>query len=157
MKLLHQLSVCLLLSLVMSACNATPPAPTGDAPASSAKATASGSLDNALKKDMPYADLRQAVLGQGWKPKVDLQCKANVVGADYEKQCAKDPGMCKVCDNLPELSSCSGDGACLMHFQKSGQTLKVVTYGSTDDWNVHGASSQMNVTGWSVAPDAQTH
>jgi hypothetical protein len=156
MKLLHQLGASLFLSLVMSACNATPPPATGDVPASSAKATGS-SLDSVLKKDMPYADLRQTVLGQGWKPKVDLQCKANVVGADYEKQCAKDPGMCKVCDNLPELSSCSGDGACLMHFQKPGQTLKVVTYGSTDDWNVHGASSQMNVTGWSVAPETQAH
>jgi hypothetical protein len=144
MKFLQQLSASLILSLVISACNATPPAQTGAAPstpASSAKPASGGSLDGTLKKDMPYADL----------------CKANVVGADYEKQCAKDPGMCKVCDNLPELSSCSGDGACLMHFQKAGQTLKVVTYGSTDDWNVHGASSQMNVTGWSVAPNAQAH
>ena len=95
---------------------------------------------------MAYADLRKAVLAKGWKPKVDAQCKVNVVGANFADVCKADPDQCKVCDEVPELSSCSGDGHCLMNFERSNaEALAVSTNGEIADWNVSGESSRLTV------------
>lgn len=103
----------------------------------------------ALSEGMAYADFRKAVLAKGWKPKVDAQCKANVVGGNFDQVCKDHPDQCKVCDEVPELSSCSGDGHCLMNFGRgAGQALAVSTYGEIADWTVSGASSRLSVKWW---------
>jgi len=103
----------------------------------------------ALSEGMAYADLRKTVLAKGWKPKVDAQCKANVVGGNSDQVCKDHPDQCKVCDDVPELSSCSGDGHCLMNFERgAGETLAVSTYGEIADWNVSGTSSRLSVKWW---------
>lgn len=109
-----------------------------------------------VHKGMAYADFRNAILAHGWLPMVDLRCKANVVGADYESLCAKGSDSCKACDDLPELSACSGDAVCMMHFRdaRTNRQLEVDTYGDIRDRAAHGTDSQLNVTGWTVSPSA---
>jgi len=111
---------------------------------------------NGINKGMAYADFRKAVLAQGWQPVVDLKCKANVVGGAYKELCAKGADSCKACDELPELSACSGDAVCAMNFHHAAdnQSMEVSTYGDIGDRNVHGKDSQLDVTGWTVSPGA---
>lgn len=107
----------------------------------------SGALQ--ISKGMSYADLRQSALRAGYKPVVDPDCKSNVMGSDFEDLCKSDAsGLCKVCDDLPEVSSCSGDGYCGMYFTNGRLQLHVVTYGMIEDRSVSGAASRLNVDGW---------
>jgi len=91
-----------------------------------------------LTKDMAYADLRNAALETGWTPVVNPECKKNV------------GGEARICEQVPELESCSGDGYCLMKFRKAstGRHFNVTTYGMQGDWNVPGADSRLNVIEW---------
>ena len=132
----------LLLSVSMAACQADD-SKTHNATSDTKAANPLGQLE---KKDMANADARQVLLYAGWKPTPDKQCQANVVGADYADLCKKVPHLCQACNNMPELSSCSADGACLMRFHKGDQSVAISTYGPRDDWNVHGSDSQLNVT-----------
>ena len=94
-------------------------------------------LEEVLKKDMAYADLRTAVLAQGWKPVATAECRKNVGGDGA------------ICDQLPELESCSGDGYCISHFESpAGERLDVTSYGMPEDWNVAGADSRLVVVEW---------
>lgn len=119
----------------------------------SMNASRGASLDN-VRKGMGYADFRTALMGDGWKPMIDAKCKANVAGADYKAQCAKGSDSCKACDDLPELSACSGDAVCLMRFldAATNRQLNVSTYGDITDRKVQGNESQLDVTGWEVSP-----
>jgi len=110
----------------------------------------SQALESKLKKGMPYADFRKLVVGSGWTPLVDPECKSNVIGANFEATCASDPNLesCKICDHLPELSSCSGDAYCGMYFSNDSQKMHVVTFGDFSDWNVAGGESQLSVESW---------
>lgn len=105
-----------------------------------------------LKKGMAYADLRSAVTRDGWTPVVDAECKANVIGSDYSKLCSTQPGLddCRVCQDLPELGSCSGDGYCGMTFKRKEQILDVTAYGMIEDRFVKGTESRLQVMGWKV-------
>ncbi|HZX72567.1 MAG TPA: hypothetical protein VFE77_17350, partial [Rhodanobacter sp.] len=107
-----------------------------------------------VHKGMAYADFRTALLADGWRPMVDLECRAHVVGAGYKELCAKGSDSCKACDELPELSACSGDAVCMMRFQDAPthRQLEVSTYGDIGDRSVRGADSQLGVTGWTVSP-----
>lgn len=97
-------------------------------------------LEEVLKKDMAYADLRTAVLAHGWRPVATAECKTNVGGDGA------------ICDHLPELESCSGDGYCISHFENQvGQRLDVTSYGMSEDWNVLGDDSRFNVVEWSFS------
>lgn len=119
--------------------------------------TASSSLQAVLKPGMAYADFREQVLAQGWAPVPDAQCKANVVGADHEKICSQDANMvaCKVCDEMPELSACSGDGHCLVRFRHAGgEVLEATGYGMIEDWNVAGEDSRLQISKWSFSQDS---
>jgi hypothetical protein len=167
------------LIVVMSACNANSSAspdanipssssatgqsinqPSADRSASSATASSSKTAAdtraepiasvNGVSKGMAYADFRKALLAQGWQPVVDHKCKANVVGGAYEELCAKGSDSCKACDELPELSACSGDAECVMNFQHADKTLQAGTYGDIADRNIGGKDSQLNVTGWKI-------
>jgi hypothetical protein len=76
-------------------------------------------LEALLSKGMTYADFRKTVLSNGWTPLVSPDCKTNV------------GGKALICDRLPEVNACSGDGYCLMFFEdKMSRTrLSVTTYG----------------------------
>lgn len=117
--------------------------------------SSASALDGMLKPGMAYADFRKAVLGQDWTPVVDSQCKANVVGANHETLCAENPDLaaCQVCDQVPELSACSGDGYCLTKFQHagSGEALETTSYGMIEDWNVSGEDSRLQVLRWTFS------
>jgi hypothetical protein len=104
-----------------------------------------------LRKGMPYANLRKLALDDGWRPVVDKQCKSNVVGDDYSHVCSAHPDLddCRVCDDLPELGSCSGEGYCGMTFERGGKELSVTTYGMIEDRFVR-AGSRLEVTGWKI-------
>ena len=110
----------------------------------------SEALESKLRKGMPYADFRKAVVDSGWAPVIDPECKPNVVGGDYAKTCAAkpEPDDCRACDDLPELSACSGDGYCGMTFSSDGEGLGVTTYGMIEDRAVSGESSRLEVMGW---------
>lgn len=123
------------------------------APSAADSATIVKNTEAALSKGMAYGDFRKAVLAQGWQPLVDPKCKANVVGAKYEKICKVDPGLCQVCDDLPELNACSGDAHCLVQFTHAGVTgvLQATGYGEAQYWKDSGKDSGFKVTGWELA------
>jgi len=164
------------LALWLTACHAEPassgaqaadtPAPVPARAASARPATETSSvpdpallLNGKLDKGMAYSEFRKIVLDRGWTPKPDDKCKANVVGGDYKTWCPAHPGdaMCKVCDEVPELSACSGDGHCLMQFTHTdvAKDLAVSTYGEINNWNAPADKSGLMVTGWEYdAPQA---
>ena len=113
----------------------------------------SHAFESKLKKGMSYAELRNIVVASGWNPVVDLECKANVVGADFKEICKSNPGLesCGICDHLPELSSCSGDAYCGMFFSNGSEKLHVVTFGDFSDWDVAGGESQLSVESWDLS------
>ncbi len=117
------------------------------------------SIGAQLKSGMAYADLRKSVIAAGWSPIIDSACKANVVGEDHEIFCATHPELdsCKVCNDLPELSACSGDAYCGMSFSKGSQRLHVATYGDFGDRYVTGDRSQLSVTGWDLSRAASSN
>ena len=117
-------------------------------------------LDGKLDKGMAYNEFRKIVIDHGWQPRPDAQCMANVVGGNYKKLCSEHPelGGCRACMEVRELSSCSGDGHCLMQFSHEGfgKTLQVSTYGEIGDWNAPAGKSSLSVTGWEYrSPAAQ--
>ena len=119
------------------------------APTSGAASSTTADAPAPLREGMAYADLRRIVLERGWRPKVDAQCKVNVVGANHVQVCAADAALCRVCDDLPELSSCSADGHCLMAFERdAGGQLSVSTYGEVKDWNASGSDAGLFVKWW---------
>lgn len=107
-----------------------------------------------LKEGMAYGDLRGKVISNNWLPKSHPNCKRDVIGADFERVCSSDPKLCKECDDLPELSECSGDGHCLMEFSASdeAQVLTVATYGDISDAKVEGETSGLRVSWWDAKP-----
>ncbi len=95
-------------------------------------------IESQLIKQMPYGDLRNVLLKNGWQPVVTPDCKSNV------------GGKAEVCDQLPEIEACSGDGYCLMNFanQSDSSKLTVTTYGDYRDWRTTGQESKLRVTRW---------
>lgn len=110
-------------------------------------------LAGGFKEGMPYGDLRKKVIAGNWKPVISDECKKNVVGDDFESVCSSDPGRCAVCDEVPELNICSGDGHCITEFSSVDhqQTLRVSTYGEIRDALVEGEKSKLFVSWWDVS------
>ena len=108
-------------------------------------------LKKALSPGMAYADFRQELLQKGWQPVSDDNCKQNVVGDDYATQCAADSSLCLACNDLPELSSYSGDGRALVHFSKGGDLLEATALGELRDWNERGVDAGLQLSGWSIS------
>jgi hypothetical protein len=106
-----------------------------------------------LEKGRPYSAFRRQALVDGWQPVVTAMCKANVAGGDYKSLCASHPKLNSghLCDQMPELNACSGDGYCTMQFRHAGtpQIMQVNTYGDTRDW-MH-ANSGLLVTDWAFS------
>ena len=113
-----------------------------------------------LQTDMVYADARQALLARHWTPVVEPECKSNVIGDDYKERCTgnsdSDSVFCKLCDELPELDSCSADGYCLMAFSHPGQILRLTTYGSISRWNLPDKSEPV-VINWKIVSTPASH
>jgi hypothetical protein len=100
---------------------------------------------------MAYADARRAILAHGWQPENDAQCHENI-GAN-EALCKDTPDLtlCRLCDELPELSAYSDGGDAVVHFARKGQRLTLYASGSISDWKVHGDDSRLRVTDWQVS------
>ncbi|MDO5609240.1 MAG: hypothetical protein Q4G62_00405 [Pseudomonadota bacterium] len=108
-------------------------------------------LDELLVPGSAYADARERLLANGWKPVVTPDCKEQVIGGDWQKICATEdaPAVCKVCEQMPELSAYSGDGNVLAKFVNSaGLSIEVNAYGMLEDWNVRGEDSHLQYAGW---------
>ncbi len=161
-------SIFAIFALSLSACHADPAptqapaveqasmpkltAPTEPSHARTSQADPTTLLSGKLHNGMAYNELRKIALNRGWQPKPDARCMANVVGGNYQKLCSAHPELsdCRVCQEVPELSSCSADGHCLMQFshENSDKTLQVGTYGEIGDWNASANQSKLSVTGW---------
>jgi hypothetical protein len=140
----------LALMLLAAACKPTAPAAEPAAAASPAAAepaapptpaVESAAVISGFTKEMPYADLRKRLTDAGWLPLPDPMCRENV------------GGEARVCSELPEVESCSGDGHCVMHFANAveGKRIRVSTYGPSDRWNVPGEEAAFAVTSWDVS------
>lgn len=135
----------LTLMLLAAACKPTAPAaePSVAAPPAAAEPAvkAAPAVESTFSKEMPYADLRKRLTDAGWLPLRDPMCRENV------------GGEARVCNALPEVESCSGDGHCIMHFANAdeGRKIRVTTYGPFERWNVPGEEAAFAVTSWDVS------
>ena len=141
-------AVCLL-----TACQPQAIAPTARAEGLGASAGAThpvvdeGSGAITWENGMSYASLRRQLLSDGWVPLADAQCRANVAGDNHLALCTADAKHCQPCDDLPELSACSGTGHCVLQFQRApGQVLRVSTYGDVHRIAPDGEREDLMVT-----------
>lgn len=147
---MHDRNVWILaLALLAAACKPTAPAaeaapaapPAAAEPATAPAAASAPALESAFAVDMAYADLRKRLTDAGWLPLRDPMCRENV------------GGEARVCAELPEVESCSGDGHCVMHFANAeqGKRMRVTTYGPAERWNVPGEEAAFAVKSWDVS------
>jgi hypothetical protein len=135
--------------------------PVNESPQSTATLADAGgdatAIASGLRKGMAYGSFRALLLEHGWEPVADPACRANLLGADPDTLCAADPQLlnCRICDELPELQSCSGDARCLVRFRHaaSGSELEARAYGEVEYWNDTGEDAGLQLTDWEfVAP-----
>jgi len=96
----------------------------------------SSSLSWALNKDMAYTDAHKTLLAQGWTPEKDLRCKAHVGANEALCKATPDLKVCRICDEIPELSAYSDEGDAAVHFTHARQRLTINASGSISDWKV---------------------
>lgn len=104
------------------------------------------SLKSILDGDGFYFQKREKLTAAGWTPVVSPGCKADVYGNDQPPA-----GKINICDVLPEIESCSGQGNCAMHFENkaTAKKLNVYTYGDYGaDWNKPDSGGAMIVESW---------
>lgn len=142
------------IAVGLTACGQSSMAPLPDQPKTGGNTPlASESLGDKLKEGMSYSQFRGIVLAGGWKPVVDPECKAQVVGGDYVKRCEAGGAMCEVCDALPELSACGAGGLCMSVFEgPSGQRLNVTGIGDVTSWNKPNGKSEFYAQTWYFEP-----
>lgn len=114
-------------------------------------------IASGFRKGMAYGAFRALVLGEGWEPVPNSDCRANLLGAEAETLCATNPQLlnCRICNEVPELQSCSGDARCLVRFRHagSGTELEARAYGEIEYWNETGDDAGLHLTEWEfVAP-----
>ena len=133
-----RLPMIVVLAFSIAACKASAPAASTvpepaqsqPAPAAAAIAPAANGLLSKLSVGMAYGDLRKSLLADGWLPLRDPQCWDNV------------GGVAAVCNLLPEIESCSGDGYCRAHFAKAPDSvLSLTAYGPYSAWDKTGADA----------------
>lgn len=104
-----------------------------------------------LKAGQAYASARRALLEHGWQPLPDQMCMSNVVGADYETSCKTGSEICRVCGELPELSSYSGDAHALSQFKDpAGRILRLTSLGELVTWNKPEPDADLQVLSWEI-------
>ncbi len=150
----YRSSFFLVAALMLAACKPSGPAaetqPTAPAAmpvealsveAMTAPASAQPGIETGFIQDMPYATLRGQLIDAGWLPLRDRMCWENV------------GGEARVCGELPEVESCSGDGHCVMHFANAaeGKRLRATTYGPFERWNIPGEEAAFAVESWQVS------
>jgi hypothetical protein len=83
---------------------------------------------------------------------------SNVMGSNYKSLCSAHPELqsCHLCDQLPELNACSGDGYCLVKFRNAGTTqfVQATTYGDLSRWN--DPDSDLTVAHWKLYRPVQS-
>lgn len=99
-------------------------------------------IEQSFNKEMPYADMRKALIEADWLPLRDPKCWVNV------------GGTAEVCGQLPEVESCSGDGYCVMNFANKNQQIliRISTYGPYERWNVTTEKASLAVNSWEISP-----
>jgi hypothetical protein len=139
------LTAALLMAVV--ACRAAPAgevpvAPPATSPSAAAPAATPSAkpLPAAVAEGKPYAAVRQALLADGWLPLRNPECWSNI------------GGDAPVCNQLPEVESCSSDGYCNMDFADGARRLEVTTYGPYERWNTPGQESALQVKSFEVQP-----
>jgi len=131
--------VTLLLPVVTGACAMSAwAAPAAPAAQSTTAATTQPSVGKSLSQGMAYATLRKHLLDAGWLPLRDPQCWSNI------------GGEAPVCNQLPEVQSCSVDGRCIMRFASRDERaqIRVGTDGPYERWNVPGEEKSLKVLHW---------
>jgi hypothetical protein len=60
--------------------------------------------------------------------------------------------VCKICDELPELDSCSSDAHCLVRFRHPDEkgVLEVTGYGEVEYWSETGEDAGLQIANWEV-------
>lgn len=101
-------------------------------------------LEIKLRKNMPYQNAKKLLVNAGWQ-------YASLPAYGYRETDQKVRSECfgqvKICNEYPEISSCSGQGYCLMSFYDHfGNVLSVTTYGSL-------MSKELRVIGWRLDSD----
>ena len=84
---------------------------------------AAGADNSALKKDMPYAQARLALLSSGWSPSPQEPAQS------AEQRCG---ARVEICNAYPETEACSGTGMgfCAFRFRNAqGDILAITTTG----------------------------
>ncbi|MGN6153727.1 MAG: hypothetical protein ACTHOH_17240 [Lysobacteraceae bacterium] len=117
-----------------------PPSTTTPPPAAAGTPAPAKALPSAVAEGKPYATVRQALLADGWLPLRDPECWSNI------------GGDAPVCNQLPEVESCSSDGYCNMDFADGARRLEVTTYGPYDRWNTPGQESALQVKSFELLP-----
>ncbi|MFB8788931.1 MAG: hypothetical protein U7123_08795 [Potamolinea sp.] len=103
-------------------------------------------LEIKLRKNMPYQDAKTLLVNAGWQ-------YASLPAYGYRETDQKVRSECfgkvKICNEYPEISSCSGQGYCKMSFYDHfGNVLSVTTYGPL-------MSEKLHVIGWSLDSKAK--
>ncbi len=133
-----------------NAATATPP--TMETDMQSTTPPAGSALDAQLRKGMAYGDFRKAVLAAGWEPLPNAACRANLLGDAAEQTCAADPQLiqCRICEEMPELDSCSSDALCLVRFRhlQDSRVLRATGRGEVRYWQDTGDDAGLQIVGW---------
>lgn len=133
----------------------TPQAATFAQPATSTSADGMAIVSD-LHAGMAYATFRERVLARGWTPRASPSCRTDLVGDDASAVCASSPQLaaCHLCEDLPELQSCSSDARCLVRFSypDSPQDLEARAYGEIDAWRDTGDDAGLQITTWELVP-----
>lgn len=94
-----------------------------------------------LRKNMPYHDAKTLLINSGWQY---ATLPAYGYSETDQKVISECFGEVKICNEYPELSTCSSQGYCKMLFYDHfGNVLSVTTYGTL-------RSHELHVIGWSL-------
>ena len=111
------------------------------------------SLESTVEAGMPYGRFRQELLSRGWEPVPDAGCRANLLGLAPEEPCASSRDLCRVCEDLPELSLYAPDGLAVVWFRHrdDGHELQASAVGEIADRHRIDAGSRFRLVDWEIA------
>lgn len=105
-----------------------------------------------LEQGASYATVREHLLNTGWTPLPSRTCEQDVIGDGHEAVCKQGLSkLCSVCSDLPETTSCTSNGLCLMRFAgMSDEVLSLSTYGDITTWNAGESEVDVFIRGWEL-------